>query len=367
MGGGGISADAATPLVRRSTFVRNVAAIDVSEGGGGGGGSGGAGIWGNMGAPIVEDCLFEENEASFGAGAYFIEDCSATVRRSTFRANVAQEAGGLYTLASAVLAEDCWFEANTALGGTFSVGGGMSHYFSNSTTLRCTFVGNVGDLGGGGIYVEGEAPTIADCTFRGNSAVGHIEGWGGGILFGYFSQGNVQNCLFVGNSARRGGGYFAMAFADAPLANCTLVANEAEFGGGAAETSELATPPIANSIVWANLPDGLAGPFGVRFSCVEGGAAGPGNVADAPLFRALPAPGPDGRFGTEDDVPGDLRLAGGSPCVDAGDNGAVAPGTELDLDGRPRFADDPFAIDGGIPGAPCVDLGPFERQPEDAP
>jgi len=32
-----------------------------------------------------------------------------------------------------------------------------------------------------------------------------------------------------------------------------------------------------------------------------------------------------------------------------------------DLDGRPRFADDPATINTGIGTPPLVDLGPYER------
>ncbi|MBI5361633.1 MAG: right-handed parallel beta-helix repeat-containing protein [Planctomycetes bacterium] len=362
IGGGGIYSDQAAPVIQDCVFVENLAGVDIIGGGGGGGGSGGAGVWGVGGAPIVEDCVYQRNRASFGAGVYFIEGCAGTVRRCTFTDNAAQEAGGLYVLVSDVLAEDCRFERNSATGGTFSVGGGMSCYFANATARRCVFVDNRAELGGGGVYLEGEFPRLGESTFVGNEAFGNEEGWGGGLMISYFCHGWVENCAFVGNRAHRGGGYFAMAFGDASVANCTLVANVALVGGPAA-ASEITAPPIRNSIAWANQPPELGGLFDARDCCLEVGVAGAGNLAGDPGFTALPAPGPDGRFGTADDELGDLALRATSACIDAGDNGALLGTTATDLGGNPRFADEPSVSDTGVPAPPVVDLGAYERQP----
>ena len=70
--------------------------------------------------------------------------------------------------------------------------------------------------------------------------------------------------------------------------------------------------------------------------------------------------GPDGTAGTDDD---DLRLVAGSPCIDAGNNGAVPVGVTTDLDGNPRFRDDPNTPDTGAGAAPLVDMGAYEFDP----
>ena len=62
-----------------------------------------------------------------------------------------------------------------------------------------------------------------------------------------------------------------------------------------------------------------------------------GNISDDPL--CVDADGADDVAGTEDD---DLRLLPGSPCIDAGSNGAVPVDVLTDLDGLPRFIDDPL-------------------------
>ena len=62
-------------------------------------------------------------------------------------------------------------------------------------------------------------------------------------------------------------------------------------------------------------------------------------------------------------VNGDYRLRGGSPCIDAANNAAVAPGRD-DLDGNPRFVDDGCTPDTGTGpgGGPIVDMGAQEFQ-----
>ena len=67
---------------------------------------------------------------------------------------------------------------------------------------------------------------------------------------------------------------------------------------------------------------------------------------------------------------GDYHLLHGSSCIDAGNNLAVPDGVTIDLDGGPRFLDDPDTPDTGNPdpGAPelpIVDMGPYEYDPND--
>jgi hypothetical protein len=86
------------------------------------------------------------------------------------------------------------------------------------------------------------------------------------------------------------------------------------------------------------------------------------------MFAQDPDPGPDATWATYDDIPGDLHLSSGSPCIDAGDNTAVPAGVVTDLDGNSRFIDDPATPDNGNPGAPgqpVVDMGAYEYLPGD--
>jgi hypothetical protein len=86
----------------------------------------------------------------------------------------------------------------------------------------------------------------------------------------------------------------------------------------------------------------------VNHSCVQGwtgSLGGVGNHGLDPLF--IDADGADNTPGTEDD---DLHLSLGSPCIDAGDNAALPPDIEFDLDGNPRIVN--RIVDMG-----CYELG----------
>ena len=111
------------------------------------------------------------------------------------------------------------------------------------------------------------------------------------------------------------------------------------------------------------------------FSDIEGGWPGNGNIDADPLF--VDPDGPDDDPNTWED--NDYRLSAGSPCIDAADNTAVPLDTldldgdgdtderiPFDLDGNPRFVQDPFTEHPGEPEPPptrCVgDMGAYEYQ-----
>ena len=143
----------------------------------------------------------------------------------------------------------------------------------------------------------------------------------------------------------------------AMVTNCTFSGNTAiDSGGGMSNFNS--SPMVTNCILWSDSPDEIAGGTPtVTFSDVQGGFPGTGNIDADPQF--IDADGPDNIPGTEDD---DLRLSPGSPCIDAGDNTAVPLGVTTDLDGNPRFVDDPGIADTGIGPAPVVDMGAYEFQ-----
>jgi hypothetical protein len=111
-------------------------------------------------------------------------------------------------------------------------------------------------------------------------------------------------------------------------------------------------PTVTSCIVWDNGQNQIVDLEGssttVSFSDVGGGWPGTGNIDSDP--RCVD---PDN---------GDLRLSAGSPCIDAGDNTAVPEGITIDLDGNPRFVDDPDTVDAGYGDPPIVDMGAYEFQ-----
>jgi hypothetical protein len=360
IGGGGVYDDGASPRVIGCTFENNAGGIGVQDGSGGVGGSGGGGLWNSGGQAVVQSCVFRNNAASFGGGAYNNNQSTGVFRDCTFEHNFAHEAGGLYNLGSDVLVQHCSFVQNTAYDGDFSVGGGISNYYSNPLIENCSFRANHAEVGGGGLYNEGAAPTVLGCVFAENTTDGAKQGWGGGIFNGYFTEPVVCNCTFTGNVAHRGAGIFDIIYAR-PTILCSTFSGNVSAEGGCLHDFEGSETRLVNCILWGNAPEEMSGVL-IRADacCVRGGYPGFGNLDADPLFVLAPAPGLDGVWGTGDDQCGDLRLRAGSPCIDAGDNSAVPAGLFHDLAGNPRFVDDPDTLDTGTGRAPIVDLGAFE-------
>ncbi len=215
----------------------------------------------------------------------------------------------------------------------------------NLTILSTRFSGNYafggnglfGVAQGGGVYYDdffaGQL-LIRDCEFIGNSA-----GDGAGVWAFDSQSPRIENTLFAGNSSARGSAVYSWGFAE--VVNCTVVKNVASDG------TVIWASSIDNSIVWQNTGSYVDGT--TRYSLIQGGAPGPGNIDLDPRFR--------------DPLGGDYRLLPGSPTIDAADNGAVGAGVFRDLAGRPRFRDDERTPDTGIGPAPVVDMGAYEFQP----
>jgi len=169
----------------------------------------------------------------------------------------------------------------------------------------------------------------------------------------------VTNCLFTGNGSGQSGGAMINRDTSTPtVTHCTFAGNSSTYGGGL-DAGGLGT--LVNCIFWGNTRSGGISdetaqirlgfePPAIDYCCIQGldTIVGTGNIGDDPVF--MDADGPDDTFGTDDD---NLRLAGGSPCIDAGDNAAVPPGLTTDLDGHPRISHG------------TVDMGAYERQDDD--
>ncbi|HEY5914712.1 MAG TPA: right-handed parallel beta-helix repeat-containing protein [Verrucomicrobiae bacterium] len=307
---------------------------------------------------------------SFGGGLLNWEQLGElTVSACTFTGNSASiDGGGIYVSAySRPIVTDCTFGGNQAGGvGLNGTGGGISLYWGCAGTItRCNFSGNAGS--GVALTFDGwtdfwesgreQSTTVLDCTFIGNSG-GGAYGFGGGMYngthgSGYFNNSalpptKVINCLFVGNMANWGGALFNLQ-SGVQIINCTIADNVSSMGGAMVNLyggeAEKLIPAVSNSILWNNGADQIVDTYGlgnnivppitiVTYSDVQGGYPGTGNIDADPLFA---------------DTGG--RLSGASPCINAGDNGAVPADVKADLDGHPRI------VNG------TVDLGAFESSP----
>jgi hypothetical protein len=285
----------------------------------------------------VRDCSFVENESGSHASGLGLVQGSA--RDSLFIGNTAIYGGALYVLNDQVTDEvqvhvlDCLVIGNTSTGGNAA---GVVNERVNTVIADTLIAGNHGASGapGGLLNYLGSRLTVVNCVVSGNTTVSSASP--GGIMIGYDAvETTLLNSIVWGNANSAGNG----------------------------EPSQLEVHPLAE--------------LSIDYSCVQGwtgSLGGVGNFGDDPLF--VDPDGPDGIPGTEDD---DLRLSPGSPCIDAGFNNAVPLDvldldgdgvTEefipFDLDGQPRFADDPDAPDAGCGVGAIVDIGAYEFQGEPA-
>ncbi len=260
----------------------------------------------------------------------------------------------------------CVFRSNR----TPQLGGALFGQLLHLVARRCSFESNQAQKGGA-LALRAAEVDLVNCTF-----VDNVAGSRGGALFLPSNQGNppsvrVVNCVLARNRAAEGGAAYLVGAqytsGSAHWVNCTLTGNVASVQGGAIlahDSPGTLTDPvnrIGNCIVWGNhapLDPNLSGLAQPSFSLIEGWSGGPASVFDAdPLFV--------------DAAGGDLHLQAGSPALDRGHplqlladsadidgDGNTAEALPLDLDGLPRWHDDP-SVPGGV--SPYVDLGAYER------
>ncbi len=312
----------------------------------------GAGMFNNGSSPTVAHCTFTGNIANTsGGGMINLNSSSPTVTNCTFSGNIAIRGGGMLNFTgSRPIVTDCSFSGNSA-----DFGGGMVNNGSSPTVTDCSFIDNIVDFSGGGMQNFNSSPKVTNCTFSGNIAMTR----GGGMSNFDGSRPMVTDCTFSGNTANFFGGGISVDDSSPKVTNCTFSGNMAAMDGGGMQNVGTSSPMVTNCILWGDTPNeiGGAGVPTVSFSDVQGGFPGIGNIDADPMF--IDADGPDDIPGTEDD---DLRLSPGSPCIDAADNTAVPLGVTTDLDGNPRFVDDPGVADTGIGPPPVVDMGAYEFQ-----
>jgi uncharacterized repeat protein (TIGR01451 family) len=345
----------------------------------------------------VADSFFEEGRAGHGGGIFSLLEVgsSFSVRGSHFVRNHATHGAGVWmTLRDHTTAEvtSSWFRDGIA-----AFGGGLNLAVHGRTSVAVTqsdFVGNQAGFGGG-IFamavgqlpaIEGGRITIDRSRILGNVAEAccgagkYIDScfadgleetelfYGGGADLRTIRGGSIEvtNSLVAGNSGLRGGGAHASSCDGGRVAFTNVTVSENQPSGlhlrldvpESTETNSPGTIRVANSIVRGNsgvqIPVELLseGPtLEVRFSNVEGGFEGERNL-DLPT-------------GFVDSRRCDYRLVAGTSGIDAGENDALDRGFTTDLDGNPRFVDDPTVPDTGTGLSPIIDLGALEWTPEE--
>jgi predicted outer membrane repeat protein len=132
------------------------------------------GIHINLSSPTVEDCVIENCSAPWGGGV-IVYRSSAVLRRCTIRNNDASEgAGGLYLFRGyGALVDDCLFEGNEA-----PEGGAIYCEFGWATLRGSDFFGNRSTAEGSAIRHRDTSPepaeppflTIENCLVRDNES-----------------------------------------------------------------------------------------------------------------------------------------------------------------------------------------------------
>jgi len=340
--GGGAYFENSNPVLTNCSIASNI----TTHGNGGG-------IYCSGGIPVLDNCSISNNTADGnGGGVSCYDESTPVLTDCEIRRNEAiLSGGGFYLRYSSPILTNCTIDDN--MSGANEHGGGFYCYYSNPMLVSCSIINNVSQGihgSGGGIYCVYSNPKLINSQIANNTA----DDGGGGICCRE-SAPEIIGCLISGNSAEKGGGIYC-DYSDGPmLINCTLSGNTAEQGPGLACDSNSQVFPsdvsVFNSVLWNGMDsvwNNDDSDLMIKYCDIQSGWIGVGNIDLDPLFVD-----PDG---------GDYHLLPGSPCIDAGDNDAVPDDVMTDLDGYPRFVDDPGRYDIGNGVSPLVDIGCYEFQ-----
>ena len=220
-----------------------------------------------------------------GDRAFYLSSTNTTVRGFSILNGYDDYGGAIRSEATLPIIESCIFSNNQATG----VGGAINAW---SIKIRdCEFVDNVSGSQGGGIYLFGTgsgSSMVERCSFTENIATNY-----GGAIHVYNFSGNktlaMRNCLMTDNYAgQRGGGmYLAYGVNSIAVENCTVVDNEAGSNGGGIYNQWTGTV-VRSSILWGNIPSQVEGDYNtndVTYCAIEGWTSGGiGNISENPGF-----------------------------------------------------------------------------------
>jgi hypothetical protein len=199
-------------------------------------------------------------------------------------------------------------------GFTFVYGEGPTSVLDGFTIVNCWQI----DWKGGGIYIEGSAPTIRNCILLDN-----VADWLGGGIYCLGGAPRIIGCVISGNKAGsyHGVGAGAAIYAsssDLTPENCTITRNESADGGSAGIHIELSSASITRTI----LRDNCGGVFpdfqgNAEFDCCDFDTAGVEPLGVHPVgpqvFSDPIFCDPNG-CGTPQ-AGADYHLGAGSPCL----------------------------------------------------
>lgn len=242
----------------RTSFVGNTALGYYGAGGalyGGGVWDWSSATWHNGNVITINDSYFGANDAAFGGALYWHgEEADVSIAGSSISGNTAEHGGGMYWVGGEVKITDSsimgnrartrWFLSNDAIAQQYF------YYMYYAGFLKLYG-------GGGGMFCWSSDAQIENCFITGNSSAGS----GGGVYFGGDpSFPNIKNCVIKGNSATLdGGGIVSYWNATPKISNCTIINNEAKDSkdanhgrGGGLACSYQSQTTLIDSILWGN-------------------------------------------------------------------------------------------------------------------
>jgi hypothetical protein len=315
-----------------------VRGMSFQKGDSGSNSGGGLRVETNAAAVTVESCEFSDNSNSGDGGGLYVRTSSGaiTLTNNTFSGNSAGSGGGAY---------------NESSSGAITLTGN-------------SFTGNNTISEGAGTYVDcnSGAVNFTNNTFSGNSA-----GWEGGGASIYPSSGSatLTNNIFSGNTSVNfgGGAYVHTHGLTVTMTNNTFTGmNSALFGGGlyVALYEDTVKGNIYNNILWGNTATTDGDDVYVDNDADDNDTVSPVNLFNndyADFASNLGVSLSQGNNMNQDPLlTADFHLQAGSPCIDAGQNGA--PGIPLiDFEGDSR------TIDGNGDGSSVADMGADEYNP----
>lgn len=329
-------------------------------------GGGGLAIYGH--SVKVEKCIITNNRAEIKGGGVFTYQSSSTLDQNTITGNQAVSiGGGVYVSQGSPRITNCIIGGNSVGGGNGSGDAGGAGIYCNQG-LNVLIAGNQiydnivdssgsGYPGGGGVYLYKTEATVVNCKVTNNRAINRQTGWphAGGIgvrrdskvkIYNSVVSGNRVECLPPSRNYGDGGGIALRENCAMEVINCSIIGNTAP-GGGGIHVSKSADPiTVINTIIAYN-SSGVDSQDGSsrlvsRHNCYYANtayhyrnlAAGPGDITADPKLN--------------DYKKGNYHLDAGSPCIDAGDGGAVKA-EWTDADGKERI------------WGTGVDIGAFEE------
>ncbi len=380
--GGGLYMDAnpfgtANMQVRNCTFRNNY--------GGGGGGLAIDCVLGGSSEAIIANCIFEGNTASLRVSstgaAVFIQGNSGAIIKTRFvnclfKNNFCGNDGGAFSSTPtgegtllAIEIDSCLFENNRAEDRGGAIWYRMSSQGESRVNIKNSqFISNSAGGQAGAIFARSSFgnianDTILNCFFFQNISDGGSpfnDGEGGALFFRGSQNGtrnqNIINCVFDRNFAStRGGAIGSTSFfssagtCNAQIVNCTFYRNRTNGTGGALHVEGLQgqnNSELHNNIFW-NDSTGIAsneifnngGIITASFNNFDGGI--PQGVMDGGSNLSI-------NPGFADPLLFDLHLPRSSPLINAGNNSAILPYTNVDIDGDTRIFES------------VVDLGAYE-------